>query len=348
MPSRTLPSLHEQAGGLGTAHPEAPLAGRSAHPFSFLAVRRRVFLFSGLGLLAVLVLLALFEPQQPRASDVMARLLQRSAATSTVIDWRLAPALVAAGVVVGLFMGMLGMGGGVFKVSCMLLVFRMDIFFARAVSIITMFFASSTALLPHLSHRRVLWAYAAPILLGAVPGAIAGALLGNSLQSRTLTHVFGFFTLFLAFSVLGLVFGDPDEGALVEGFSETTGPRERQACAAVGAIHGLISGLLGISGGVIACPMQQMVLKLPLRDAITNTLLASTVVTGIASLIVVSVGVSRGDYSLAQIIFVDAFMGAGCAIGGWLGARLGKRCPITLLHLIDFVLVFGAGFSILF
>jgi uncharacterized membrane protein YfcA len=348
MPSAALSSLDEQASRPGTAGAGSLPAERAARTHSFQAVRRRVFLFSGLGLLAVLVLLALFEPQRPRATDVIARLLQRSAATSTVIDWGLAPALVTAGVVVGLFMGMLGMGGGVFKVSCMLLVFRMDIFFARAVSIITMFFASSTALLPHLSHRRILWAYAKPILLGAVPGAVAGALLGNSLQSQTLTHVFGFFTLFLAFSVLGLVFGDPDEGALVEVFSETPRPRQRRECAAVGVIHGFISGLLGISGGVIACPMQQMVLKLPLRDSITNTLLASTVVTGIASLIVVSVGVSRGDYSLAQIVFVDAFMGAGCAIGGWLGARLGKRCPITLLHLIDFVLVFGAGFSILF
>jgi uncharacterized membrane protein YfcA len=245
-------------------------------------------------------------------------------------------------------MGMLGMGGGVFKISCMLLVFEMDIFFARAVSIITMFFASTTALWQHVKGMKVRWAYIRPMLLGAVPAAIVAAEIGNVLQSSTLTHLFGFFTLFLAFSVLGLLFEDPGEHALTAEFPGRPQGVERYICSLVGGLHGTVSGLLGISGGVIACPMQQMALRMPLRDAITNTLLASAVVTAIASVLVVWTGVTRGDYTLGQIIFVDVFMGTGCAIGAPLGARLGKQCPIPVLHLIDFLLVFGSGLSILF
>ena len=152
----------------------------------------------------------------------------------------------------------------------------------------------------------------------------------------------------LAFSVLGLMFGDPDEGCIEREFDAAPGPKGRQACTGLGALHGLVSGLLGISGGVIACPAQQILLKMPLRDAITNTLLASAVVTGISSGLVISVGVGRGDYTLGEVSSVATLMGIGCSIGAPIGARVGKHLPVLVLHLIDFLLVLGAGLSIMF
>ena len=114
-------------------------------PPRFGNVRRRAFLFAGLSMLALFIFLAMFETRaRPTMDAAVQRLLERTRVSDayrappypqldTGIDWTLGLALGAAGVVVGLFMGMLGMGGGVFKISCMLLVFEMDIFFARAV-----------------------------------------------------------------------------------------------------------------------------------------------------------------------------------------------------------------------
>ncbi len=333
--------------------PHAPLtplrhAPSPAHGSRLPDVRRRVLHFSALGMLGLIVLLGLFEARHAANHGQQAVEQFLTLTQAAKLRWGLAPALVFAGTLIGLMMGMLGMGGGVFKVSCMLIVFKMDIFLARAVSIVTMFFASSTALWQHLKGQPIRWSYATPILLGALPGAFLGSFLGNSLQSNTLTHVFGVFTLFLAFTVLGLIFSDPSEGHLETNFEDAPRPPGRKGCYALGGVHGLISGLLGISGGVVACPAQQMLFNMPLRDAITNTLLASALVTGVSSLIVISTGVGRGDYSLDQVAFISAFMGLGCAIGAPIGARLGKRCPVIVLHLIDFALVFFAGFSILF
>ena len=103
-----------------------------------------------------------------------------------------------------------------------------------------------------------------------------------------------------------------------------------------------------VSGGVIGTPLQQILLHMPMRHAIANTLLVSTVVTAVASALVLWTGIDRGDFSLSQIIFVDFFMGGGAALAAPVGAHLGKRCNSTVLRLLFVLLTLGAGLSIVF
>jgi uncharacterized membrane protein YfcA len=312
-----------------------------------IAVRSQILVFSVLGSLLLLIGLAVFRPGGlVGARDVASDLLQISRGSGADISWSQGPLLFVAGAAAGFLAGMLGMGGGVLKISFLLLLFRMDIFFARAISLVTMFFSSATALWHYYKLRLVNWELAKPMALMAIPGALFGALIGDHIGGTSLTHVFGFFMIFLCFNTLALVFCDPDEHATRDGFEATT-EHEGYRCATVGALHGVVSGLLGVSGGVIATPLQQVLLHVPTRQAIANSLLISTVATAVASVVVLWTASGGGDFTLSQVFFVDLFMGSGASLGAALGARVGTRCNVTILRLLFVLLALGAGLSIL-
>ncbi len=318
---------------------------------SFSAVRRRVLSFSVLGLLLLVVLLSLFRPgglvDEPTSPDVQTASDGAATTPSSAIGWRHAPQLVLAGLAAGLLTGMLGMGGGVVKILFMLLFLRLDIFFARAISLVTMFCSSASAVRHFVRSDLVMWRFVVPMLPMAVPAAVLAAVVGSDLSGPKLTHIFAIFVIFLAFNTLAFTLGDPHERVMTSVGQRR--PRDNQGylCAAIGGLHGAASGLLGISGGVIATPMQQLMLHVPLRRAIANTLLVSAVVTLIAGAIVLWTGVSRGSFSLSDVLFADLFMGTGAALGAPLGARLGERFNTTVLRLLFVVITLTAGLSIL-
>ncbi len=311
-------------------------------------IGRRVVAFSVLGLLLLIVALGVLKPAgfDAEAPEPM------PAATPTdgrsPFAWHSVPALVFTGTAAGMLAGMLGMGGGILKMSCMLVFLKFDIFFARAVSIVTMFVSSASALSGMLKARLVVWPYALRMLTVATPAGIVTAIVGSSLNHTTLTLVFAIFVVFLGFNTIAFILGDPDEREMVErrADSEPKGD-EGYRCGVIGGFHGATCGLLGISGGVVATPLQQLMVHMPLRRAIANTLLVSTVVTFIAGAIVLWHGVELGLFALSDVLFVDLFMGGAAAVGARIGTYVGERINVTALRLCFVALSFAAGGSIL-
>jgi len=319
-------------------------------PPSFATTRRRVLAFSAFGLLLLVIILGLLKPDglghiEQAAADALPRLGKR--VTAADIGWRHAPVLFAAGVGAGLLAGMIGMGGGVLKIAFMLILLRFDFYFARAIALVTMFFSSATALWGFVKAGLPVWPVAARMLLLAVPASLVAALLGNRLHPDTLMMVFGMFAIFLAFNTLAFILGDPEERVMTYQRSVPLGERERYQTAVLGGLHGATCGLLGISGGVIATPMQQLLLRMPLRNAIANTLVVSTAVTLVAGSAVVWSGISSHHFAAGDLLFVDLCMGSGATLGAPIGNRLGARCSVTGLRLLFVVLTSAAGLSIL-
>lgn len=308
---------------------------------------RRVVAFSVLGLLVFIVGLALFKPtgfsSAAESTVEVATRLKGADVTPAHI-----PVLVLTGFAAGLLSGMIGMGGGVLKMSFMVLFLQFDIFFARAISLVTMFCSSSAALWGFIQLRLVTWSFALRMLAAAVPAALVAAIVGNDLHESTLTIVFAFFLIFFGLSTFALTVADPSEIDMRDDTDEAPKKNECYLSGFIGALHGGTCGLLGISGGVVATPMQQLTLRMPLRNAIGNTLLISTAVTFVAGVCVLWLGVSRGNLVLADVLFVDLFMGGGALIGAPLGTYLGQRCNVTMLRLLFVLLTVWAGGSILF
>ncbi len=311
------------------------------------SAKRRALLFAGLLLLASFVLVAMFE----RGLDpgIAARqLLGKLRGAKADISFRQVPALVLLGVGAGLFSGMLGMGGGVLKIAGMLLLFKLDIFFARAVSLATMFFATVSAIWPYVDRGVPIWPSIRPMLPPAIISLLGGVWLGNHLRSSTLACLFGFFVLFLAFYTLPMIFNDPRQHRLKTG---PLGGRFQRyhgyLCGGIGVLHGFICGLLGVSGGVISVPMQQLLLNMPARNAIANTLVVSALCSGLGSAIVITIGVGRGIFSLEHILFAIVCVGGGAVLGAQIGVRMGERTSTEILKLLFVIISFGAGLSLL-
>lgn len=99
----------------------------------------------------------------------------------------------------------------------------------------------------------------------------------------------------------------------------------------LGLPAGLFSGILGISGGVIAVPMQRFLARMPLQRAIAN----SSVIVFWASLAgaIVSFlhGVPSGLIEWQAPLSLAAIMIPGAYAGGIIGAKLMKELPVIAL-----------------
>ncbi len=320
-----------------------------SHESAHGTLRRRALAFSALGIVMCVVLLAIFESVQMRAPDqyTTMELLARAESLGRAFSWREAPALVVFGVAAGIFAGMLGMGGGVLKVAGMLILLKLDILLARAVSLSTMFIASVTSAWVHHQSGAVMWEVVRPMLLPAVAGVIGGAILGDVLPRAVLTHFFGFFALFLALNTMAYTFADPHESAFADPNVTRLDSEQRVSGWSVGALHGFVCGLLGISGGVIATPLQQSLLRIPAHNAVANSVTVSAFCTGVGSTMAAVWGVTNHEFEFADLAFSTVCIGLGAVVGARFGASLTGRIRAARLKLLFVVVCIGAGLSIL-
>lgn len=333
---------------IGNPNPEQrPDCAAPAYSETLERTKRRALVFAGLLLLLAFMLVAMFE--QGFDSGIATRqLLGKLRSAGSDISFRQVPALVLLGMGAGLFSGMLGMGGGVLKIAGMLLLFKLDIFFARAVSLTTMFLATASAIGPYAKLGLPTWQSIRPMLPAAIAGLVVGVLLGNHLRGSTLACLFGFFMLFLAFYTLAMMFDDPRKHRLNKG---ALGGRFQRyhayLCGGIGVLHGFICGLLGVSGGVTSVPMQQLLLNMPARNAIANTLVVSALCSGLGSVIVITIGIGRGAFSLEHLLFAVVCVGGGAILGAQIGVRMGEKTATEILKLLFVIISFGAGLSLL-
>jgi uncharacterized membrane protein YfcA len=312
-------------------------------------LQRSTLAFSLVALLLCVVLVSLAEPTSLEAGRAAALdLLARAKSGGERFELANAPVLLAVGAGAGLFAGMLGMGGGVLKVAGLLVFFHLDILLARAVSLTTMLIAMLTAARVHAKSGAVVWAVVRPMLAPAVIGVLTGIFLATVLTRAMLTHFFGFFVLFLALNTLAHSFGDPHEHVLGTPPAARLRALSRLLCNAIGAVHGFICGLLGISGGVVAIPMQHALLRIPAHSAVANSVMVSAWSTVFGSTAAVLAGVTQGDFTLLDVLFASGFVGVGAIGGAHLGALLTGKIPVVVLKLMFVTICFSAALSILF
>ena len=248
--------------------------------------------------------------------------------------------LLAIGLVAGVVGGLLGIGGSVVMIPALTLVFGTKQHLYQGAAMMANFFVALPAALQHRRAGAVLPRLVAIMIPFSVAGVVSGVWLsaGPWFQGEREVHlarVFGVFLLYVVgYNVYRLLsnrrFADMDDDA-------ARGLPGWKIALGVGLPTGLLGGLLGIGGGVLAVPLQQVLLRVPLRRAIANS--AATIIP--LSLI----GATYKNYcnALAGVAFVDALRLAVLLIptamlGGYLGGRLthvaprrGLRIAFTLL-----------------
>lgn len=107
----------------------------------------------------------------------------------------------------------------------------------------------------------------------------------------------------------------------------------------VGSIVGGIAGLLGIGGGAIAVPLQQMVFRnFPLQHCIgTSTAVMS--ITSIVGALLKNITLPEHGVSIRTSLMLAAALLPGAIFGGYLGAILTHRLPTPWIRAVFIILL---------
>jgi uncharacterized membrane protein YfcA len=258
----------------------------------------------------------------------------------------------AAAAIVG---SMLGLGGGVFLVPIFTLFFGVDQKLAIGASAIAVVTNSVVGSSVHLKSQFTNLRLAMLLQVTMATGATIGAIVGVWAPERAVNVIFGLVLLYAATSMLlkrtaATVAADesaPDEWNLRASFTDpatksgvTYVPEQVKAGLGISGIAGMLSGMLGVGGGVIQVPAMNLLMRVPVKAAAGT----SSFMVGITAVATAFVYYSREK--IDPTVVVPAMI--GIFLGSQAGSRLTRRVKAHNLTLLFTVILLYLGISLLF
>jgi uncharacterized membrane protein YfcA len=255
--------------------------------------------------------------------------------------------LGAISIVAGVLGALLGLGGGIIIVPSLTLLLGIPIHDAIAASIVSVVATSSAAAATYIRDRVANVRVGLFLEVGAVAGAIVGALLASVVSGRFLYALFAVVIGYSAFSMARTrargIARPPPPDVLADRlrlhgryFDHVLGEmiEYRVSRVLVGlalmGLAGLASGLLGIGSGVLKVPALDSAMRLPMRASSAT----SNFMIGLTASASAALYFARGD---AKPLLV-APVAVGVLVGASIGARLLRRVPEPLVRRL-FVIV---------
>lgn len=231
--------------------------------------------------------------------------------------------LLTAGASVGFLSGLLGIGGGIVMFPLLLYVpplLGLGSIGVKSITGLTMiqgFFAALSAMFFYHKHNLVSKSLVYTIGLSLFASSLIGALLSKAVPDKPLLFVFG--ALALAASVMMLI---PRSYAKDE-LTEDKVSFHKGTAVSIGAVLGILLGLVGQGGAFILIPTMLYVLKIPLRVAV-GSMLAIGLFSSTAGL--------AGKIATNQVPFLLALpMVLGAVPLATVGSFVGKRTKTRYL-----------------
>ena len=259
-------------------------------------------------------------------------------------------ALAAAGA--SILGSMLGLGGGVFIVPLFTLFLDVDPKIAVAASAIAVVTNSVVGSTRHLRNRFVNIRLSMLLEVSTALGAIVGALIAVAVSAGFLEALLGVVLLYAAWSMLrgrrieipNVAPDEPDPLRLMDAYPEgKTGriiryvPRRVSLGVGASAGAGVISGMLGIGGGIVQVPMMNLLMKVPVRAAAGT----SSFMVGMTAVATATVFYASGK--IDPQVTVPAMLGV--LLGSNVGSILTKRLKVDRLVIIFVVVMVYLGAS---
>ena len=215
------------------------------------------------------------------------------------------------GFLIGIFAAITGVGGGVFFVPLLTLVFGFAPSAAIGTSLLVMVFGGLGATIGYARQKRVYFKAALLLALATAPGAILGAYLTTFLPSAILGIGFGVFIIILAIRMLfeTKYFRRNKIGQTIAIACEAECFRHKKRlaiCFGLSFFAGALSGLFGVGGGVLLVPILILVVLLPVHLAIGTSmfLVALTSLSGVFQHSLLG----NVDFTLGLLLSVGAFL----------------------------------------
>lgn len=265
--------------------------------------------------------------------------------------WVDAGAIAAIGLMAGTLGGLLGVGGSVIMIPALTAIFGPEQHLYQAAAMAVNVGVAVPAAWRHhgagAARRDVLRA----MLPAAVVAVLAGVGLSNLFQGEAAERwLKRLFALLLAYVVwvniarLRREIAGRHHAASGEtpAAAASSRPAARSASAGVGGVMGLTAGLLGVGGGAIAVPLQQIALRLPLRSCIANSAIVMVFSAAIGAVMKIATLPGHG-VAPRDALLLAALLAPTAILGGRLGASLTHRLPLWQVRLAFVALMIAAA-----
>jgi uncharacterized membrane protein YfcA len=256
--------------------------------------------------------------------------------------------LAAIGVVMGFFGGLLGIGGSVIMIPALVFAFGESQHLYQAAAMICNFFVGASATIVHKSEKVLM----GDVLKWLIPAAALGKVIGVAISNNSffagdnsylLARILGGFMIYVVVYNC-LKFGGSDGG--VDGFDITGVRRSAGRTIACGLLSGIPAGLLGLGGGILLIPAQQLFLRLPLKRAISNSA-AAVALTAILAAVYKTATLPQHGVAVVGALKISAVVIPGAIVGAFLGGRGVHRLPSKVVRVVFIVLMGLACYKLL-
>jgi len=250
------------------------------------------------------------------------------------------------GAFVGVFAGLLGIGGGLIIVPVLATAFiyfidsSQTVHIAIATSLATIFVTSFSSAYAHHKRRAVRWDVFKMLALGVLAGAFMGGWMSQYFDSNTLSKLFGILELLIAINMLLAL--KPNPGRQLPGFVGNT---------AAGTVIGSLSSVVGIGGGTLTTPYQVWN-NISMHQAIATSAAVSLPVALAGSIGYVLAGMQASDLPAytTGYIYWPAFFGIilTSVFTAPIGAKLAHTLPVKILKRVFGVFLMILAIKMLF
>lgn len=263
-----------------------------------------------------------------------------------------ASGLLATGALSGVIGALLGLGGGIFLIPALVLVFAVPMHSAVAAGLVAVIATSSAAGSRNAGKGLANVRLGMTLETATVAGALAGSLLAPLLPARMLCGLFAL--LLVAVSVTlwrrrgasvlqeALTSAAPSGAGLLDGeyqdllTSRTVRYPVRRLPLAMAASlgAGVMSALLGVGGGIIKVPALNIFCGVPMKAAAAT----SNLMIGVTAAASATLYLSRGYVPVQAAATVALGVLAGSHLGLWLSHRLSDRVVTRIFAVVTAVI----------
>lgn len=247
--------------------------------------------------------------------------------------------IVVVGFVAGTLGGLLGVGGSVIMIPCLVLLLGQGDTYNQhlyqAAAMIANVLISLPASIRHYRSGAVI-----PAALRRIfPFALIAIFVGVWSSNQPLFHgregavllgrCLALFIAYVIYVNVRKLFSSRQSPESESGVpSEINVPR----AGFVGTVMGFVAGLMGIGGGAIAVPLQQILLKFPLKSCIANSS-AIICMTSTVGAVYKNATLPFHNLSIYHSLLIAAMLAPTATIGGYLGANLTHVLPVRTVRI---------------
>lgn len=242
----------------------------------------------------------------------------------------------AGGIVTGTIGALLGLGGGVFLIPFLVLVFDLPMHQAIATSIIAVIATSSAGAAMNLQRRTVNMRLGMLLEIATVLGAVMGGITANVLSGTILKKLFSFLLLVVSLLMIRRARQQRGkeiihtDGVLPGSFiDDATGKEVTYTVKNVPGVMGVsfvagnVSGLLGVGGGIFKVPAMSMLSGIPIKAATAT----SNFMIGVTAAASAFIYFANGHVNP----YIASSSALGVLLGSMIGVRIGRKIKSSVL-----------------